>query len=165
MTKRPKCDKLIWNNDYMFCRGIAVYIKEYITNSQTETENVGRELFSQLSYPAFVAMYGDLGAGKTAFVRGMVSSFDGDAVVTSPTYNIVNQYSFGDKNLYHFDMYRITDSDDLFSVGFYDYLDNGILVCEWCENIPDDIPESYWRVTVTKCEEENARHIKVEFIE
>lgn len=142
-----------------------MYFKEYISKSEKDTERIGRELFNLLGYPSFVALYGDLGAGKTAFVRGMVSSFDNEAIVTSPTYNIVNKYSFGNKSLYHFDMYRITDDDDLYSVGFYDYIDNGILVCEWCENIPYAIPESYWRVFVFKCEDENTRRITVEFIE
>ena len=138
--------------------------KEYVTNYQKETEDVGRELFEMREYPYFVALYGDLGAGKTAFVRGMVSSFSSDVIVTSPTYNIVNKYTFGNKNLYHFDMYRITDDDDLYSVGFYDYLDDGIVVCEWCENIPYAIPESYCKVTVLKCDDENTRRITVEFV-
>lgn len=140
-------------------------VKEYKTTSQEETERVGKELFEMLPYPAFVALYGDLGAGKTAFVRGMVSSFDDKAIVTSPTYNIVNKYTFDNRSLYHFDMYRITDDDDLYSVGFYDYIDDGILVCEWCENIPYAVPKSHYRVVVTKCDEENVRHIKVEFVE
>ena len=142
-----------------------MYFKEYISKSEKDTERIGCELFNLLGYPSFVALYGDLGAGKTAFVRGMVSSFDNEAIVTSPTYNIVNKYSFGNKSFYHFDMYRITDDDDLYSVGFYDYIDNGILVCEWCENIPYAIPESYWRVFVFKCEDEHTRRITVEFIE
>lgn len=139
-------------------------IKNYTTASPEETELIGRELFGMLEYPAFVALYGDLGAGKTAFVRGMVSTFDSDAIVTSPTYNIVNKYSFGDKNLYHFDMYRVSDDDDLYSVGFYDYVDNGIIVCEWSENIPYALPEDYWRVTITKQDDENLRNICVELV-
>lgn len=139
--------------------------KEYISTSREETERIGRELFALLDYPSFVALYGDLGAGKTAFVSGMVSSFDREAIVTSPTYNIVNKYGCGEKNFYHFDMYRITDDDDLYSVGFYDYLDDGIVVCEWCENIPYALPDSYWRVNVSKCKDENTRRITVEYIE
>lgn len=139
-------------------------INKYTTFSDRETEKVGKELFEILDYPAFVALYGDLGAGKTAFVRGMVSSFDKDAVVTSPTYNIVNKYTFGKKNLYHFDMYRITDDDDLYSVGFYDYLDDGVIVTEWSENIPYALPDSYVKVVIIKCKDnENKREITVEF--
>ena len=136
----------------------------YITRSVAETEDVGRRMFDQLSFPSFVALYGDLGAGKTAFVRGMVSCFDADAVVTSPTYNIVNSYSSDKGTLYHFDMYRVVDDDDLYSVGYYDYVDNGIIVAEWCENIPYALPESYYKVTITKCEDESYRKIEVEYI-
>lgn len=139
--------------------------EKYTTFSNIETEKVGKELFKKLDYPAFVALYGDLGAGKTAFVRGMVSSFDKDAIVTSPTYNIVNKYTFDKKNLYHFDMYRITDDDDLYSVGFYDYLDDGVIVTEWSENIPYALPDSHIRVTILKGDEENKREITVEFPE
>lgn len=136
--------------------------KKYTTTSPSETESIGRELFLSLPYPSFVALYGDLGAGKTAFVRGMVSAFFPDAIVCSPTYNIVNKYSFENKSLYHFDMYRVADDDDLYSVGFYDYLDNGIIVSEWSENIPYAIPDDAIRVTISKCEDENIREITVE---
>ncbi len=139
-------------------------IKNVIATSASETENVGRELCKSLPYPAFVALYGDLGAGKTAFVRGMVSSYDCDAIVTSPTYNIVNKYTFDNKNFYHFDMYRISDEDDLYSVGFYDYIDNGIIVTEWSENIPFALPDFFYKVTITKCTDENFRKICVELI-
>lgn len=137
---------------------------EFITHSPDETEMLGRELFLRLDYPSFVALYGDLGAGKTAFVRGMVSAFDNLAIVTSPTYNIVNKYTFGNKNLYHFDMYRITDDEDLYSVGFYDYLDDGIIVSEWSENIPYALPKEYVKVRITKCSDEDTRKIIWEFI-
>lgn len=136
----------------------------YITRSVNETENIGKLLFKQIESPSFVALFGDLGAGKTAFVRGMVSCFDSDAIVTSPTYNIVNSYESDKGALYHFDMYRVTDDDDLYSVGFYDYLDNGIIVAEWCENIPFALPSEYYKVTVSKCDDENSRIIDVEYI-
>lgn len=136
------------------------------TFSSDETESVGRQLFKKVKYPSFIALYGDLGAGKTAFVRGMVSAFDSEAIVTSPTYNIVNKYTFGDKSLYHFDMYRVTDEDDLYSVGFYDYLDNGIIVTEWSENIPYALPETYYKVTISKDNlDTNKRIIKAELVE
>ncbi|MBE6700978.1 MAG: tRNA (adenosine(37)-N6)-threonylcarbamoyltransferase complex ATPase subunit type 1 TsaE [Ruminococcaceae bacterium] len=116
-----------------------------------------------LPYPAFVALFGDLGAGKTAFVRGMVKSFDKDAVVTSPTYNIVNKYTSDKKNFYHFDMYRIADEDDLYSVGFYDYLDDAVVVTEWSENITYALPEDVIKVSILKTDVENERNIVVEF--
>lgn len=137
---------------------------KYTTLSSTETEELGSELIKKLDNNSFVALYGDLGAGKTAFVKGMVKSFFPDAVVTSPTYNIVNTYSSNGTCLYHFDMYRITDDEDLYSIGFYDYLDNGIVVCEWSENIPFAIPEKYVKITINKLSSEDEREITVEFI-
>lgn len=139
-------------------------MKKYISNSYKDTEKIGADLMSKIEKNSFIALYGDLGAGKTAFVRGLVQRVLPDAVVTSPTYNIVNKYSFGDNVIYHFDMYRITDDDDLYSVGFYDYLDNGIIVCEWSENIPFAIPEEFIKITIEKLAEENSREITVEFI-
>ena len=116
-----------------------------ITNSPAETEAIGKELAKMLSNdvdaPRFVAMYGDLGAGKTAFVRGFCSDICAGATVKSPTFALVNEYkcqiSNNIKKVCHFDMYRIVDEDDLYSIGFYDYLRDDILcIAEWCELIP-----------------------------
>lgn len=135
---------------------------KYITSSPKETEELGKMLMNEIDKNSFVALYGDLGAGKTAFVKGMVGSFFPEAIVTSPTYNIVNTYSHNGISLYHFDMYRITDDEDLYSIGFYDYVDNGVIVCEWSENIPFAIPENYIKVTINKLSSENEREITVE---
>ena len=135
----------------------------YVTTSCEETELLGKALMSTLPTTAFVALFGDLGAGKTAFVRGMVRSFLPSEIVTSPTYNIVNSYTDGAVTLYHYDMYRITDDDDLFSVGFYDNLDGAIVVAEWCENIPFALPETYVRVTIRKDpDDDSKRYIDME---
>lgn len=141
-------------------------LKEYITFSPEETSSVGAELFSRVSNGTFIALYGDLGAGKTAFVKGLVKAFMPDAIVTSPTYNIVNTYECGDIVLHHYDMYRITDEEDLYSVGFFDNLNNSIIVAEWCENIEGAIPKSHVKVVIEKdLENENIRRIKMEFID
>ena len=131
-------------------------LKEIITNSAEETENVGFEMASlvneNLSLPPFIALYGDLGVGKTAFVRGFAKLFSPNALVRSPTFALVNEYpSNGDRRVFHFDMYRITDEDDLYSIGYYDYLDNGsICLVEWSENIPYAIPDEHIRVEIIK---------------
>ena len=131
-------------------------LKEIITNSPEETEAVGFELAEALkndfSLPSFVALYGDLGVGKTAFVRGFVKVFSPNALVRSPTFALVNEYpSSSGRKVFHFDMYRITDEDDLYSIGYYDYLDDGsICLVEWSENIPYAIPEEHIRVEITK---------------
>lgn len=138
--------------------------ENYFTFSPEETESLGKKLMSRLEYPEFIALYGDLGVGKTAFVKGLISSVLPDAVVTSPTYNIVNKYTFDNKNIFHFDMYRITDDDDLYSVGFYDYLDDGIVISEWSENIPDAIPKRHISVTIEKLDNDSdKRKITMEF--
>ncbi len=133
--------------------------KTVVTSSVTETEEVGAELgrFLLDKRESFVAMYGDLGAGKTAFVRGLASVIAPEAHVCSPTYNIVNEYHGNNALLCHFDMYRIESDDDLYSVGFYDY-GNCIIVAEWCEKTPFALPESYIKVEIRKLGE-NERSI------
>ena len=115
-----------------------------ITESTEETEQVGTALARTLageSASGFVAMYGDLGVGKTAFVRGFCSYF-GQTRVKSPTFSIVNEYRFESTSVFHFDTYRITDEEDLYSTGFYEYFAReGYILCEWSENIPYAIPE------------------------
>ena len=131
-------------------------LKEIITNSPEETEKVGFELAKMLendqSLPSFVALYGDLGVGKTAFVRGFAKLFSPSALVRSPTFALVNEYpSKSSRRVFHFDMYRITDEDDLYSIGYYDYLDDGsICLVEWSENITYAIPDEHIRVEITK---------------
>ena len=125
------------------------------SNSAEQTEQIGRslaELISQdSSLPRFIALYGDLGVGKTAFVRGFTSLFAKNARVKSPTFALVNEYKGESVTVFHFDMYRITDEDELYSIGFYDYLDrNGICLVEWSENIPFALPESYLRIEIIK---------------
>ena len=135
---------------------------EYITNSPAETEALGKELAKELKCGDFVAMFGDLGVGKTAFVRGAASVLCPDVRVQSPTYTIVNAYR-GKIPLYHFDMYRIDSEEALYSCGFFDYLDSGICIAEWCENITDFIPEGARRVTISKiADSPDSRRIEIE---
>lgn len=145
-------------------------LKEIITNSPEETEAVGFELAETLrddtSLPSFVALYGDLGVGKTAFVRGFTKVFSPNALVRSPTFALVNEYpTKAGRRVFHFDMYRITDENDLYSIGYYDYLDDGsICLVEWSENIPYAIPSEHIRVKITKTnlEKPDERLIKIE---
>ncbi len=140
---------------------------EYITNSPEETEEIGREVAEKLAArkkPAFVALYGDLGVGKTAFVRGFASVFSPSSAVRSPTFALVNEYRGKPYSVYHFDMYRITDEDELYSIGFYDYLGLGICITEWSENIEYALPETYTKITIEKTDtaRENERRIRIE---
>ena len=123
--------------------------------NQYESEAIGEELALQIikdkSLPRFIALYGDLGVGKTAFVRGFTSQISPESAVRSPTFALVNEYRAKPRSVFHFDMYRITDEDDLFSIGYYDYLNRpGICLVEWSENVPYAIPELYIRVLIEK---------------
>ncbi len=111
---------------------------EYITNSPEETEKLGAALGRVIAPGTVIAYSGDLGAGKTAFTRGIARGLGILEPVTSPTYTIVNEYLGGRLPLFHFDMYRLTSSEDLWDIGWEDYLDrNGICAVEWSENVKD----------------------------
>ena len=125
------------------------------TSSPTQTEEVGRALAQMMltdsSLPPFVALYGDLGVGKTAFVRGFTSAISPSARVKSPTFALVNEYKGERLSVFHFDMYRIEDEDELYSIGFFDYADRrGICLVEWSENIEESLPDDYIRVEIVK---------------
>lgn len=140
------------------------------TLSVEETEKTGASLAKMLdetaSLPRFIALYGDLGVGKTAFVRGFTSVYAENASVKSPTFTLVNEYKGKKESVFHFDMYRIEDEDSLYSIGFYDYLDNGICLTEWSENIEFALPDEYIRVTILKNDMTNtdSRHITAEIM-
>ena len=110
---------------------------EFISKSEHDTEELGRRFASGLPGGTVVAMYGDLGAGKTAFVRGMARGMGLDCRVSSPTFTIVNEY-LGKRELIHFDMYRLSSADELFDIGWEDYLARGaVCVVEWSEKVQD----------------------------
>ena len=133
----------------------------FLTNSPTETEAVGAALARVLPAGTILAYRGDLGAGKTAFTRGLARGLGYTDPVTSPTYTIVNEYLGGRLPLFHFDMYRLGSSDDLWDIGWEDYLDRGgICAVEWSENV-DDAMENAVYVTIEKTGEES-RKITIE---
>ena len=130
---------------------------EYITNSPRETEVVGEKLAKILPPGTVIAYRGDLGAGKTAFTRGLARGLGYTHPVTSPTYTIVNEYLGGNLPLFHFDMYRLRSSDDLFDIGWEDYLDRGgICAVEWSENVEDALEDPV-TVTIQKLGEDSRR--------
>lgn len=134
---------------------------QYITNSPAETEAVGAALGRVLQPGTILAYRGDLGAGKTAFTRGLARGLGCGDMVTSPTYTIVNEYLSGRIPLFHFDMYRLASSDDLWDIGWEDYLERGgVCAVEWSENV-DDALEGAISVTIEKLGEE-ARRITIE---
>ena len=111
---------------------------EYITNSPEETELLGEKLGKVIAPGTVIAYLGDLGAGKTAFTRGLARGLGAEGPVTSPTYTIVNEYLSGRMPLFHFDMYRLHSADDLFDIGWEDYLERGgVCAVEWSENVAE----------------------------
>ena len=134
---------------------------EFITHNPAETEAVGAALARALHPGAVIAYRGDLGAGKTAFTRGLARGLGCSEQVTSPTYTIVNEYLSGKMPLFHFDMYRLASSDDLWDIGWEDYLERGgICAVEWSENV-DDAMENAVYITIHKTGEET-RRIEIE---
>ena len=123
---------------------------KFMTNSPAETEKLGQALAQKLTPGTVIAYEGDLGAGKTAFTRGLAKGLGASEPVTSPTYTIVNEYLSGRLPLFHFDMYRLTCADDLFDIGWEDYLDRGgVCAVEWSENVSQAL-ENPIRVTISK---------------
>jgi len=115
---------------------------EFITHSPVETEAVGAALGRVIPAGTVIAYEGDLGAGKTAFTRGLAQGLGCAEQVTSPTYTIVNEYISGRLPLFHFDMYRLRSADDLWDIGWEDYLDrNGVCAVEWSENVRDALED------------------------
>ena len=134
---------------------------EFITNSPEETEKIGEKMAKALPAGTILAYRGDLGAGKTAFTRGLARGLGANEPVTSPTYTIVNEYLSGRLPLFHFDMYRLRSADDLFDIGWEDYLDrNGICAVEWSENVAEAMEDAVF-VTIQKTGE-SSRRITVE---
>ncbi|MBO5232366.1 MAG: tRNA (adenosine(37)-N6)-threonylcarbamoyltransferase complex ATPase subunit type 1 TsaE [Clostridia bacterium] len=115
--------------------------KVFKTTSATATAELGRKIGSLINEPCVIAFCGGMGSGKTCFTTGFVKGLDYYDEVSSPTFAIVNEYLGGRLPVYHFDMYRIADEDELYSIGFYDYMDeDAVLVIEWSENIEDALP-------------------------
>ncbi len=136
-------------------------MKTYYSHSAKETENISFDFAKTLEQNALIAMFGTLGMGKTAFVRGLAKGLNNSSEVNSPTFAIVHDYG-GEPHLYHFDMYRITTWDDLYSTGFFDYLDmGGIIAVEWSENIENVLPENYIRIEFEKGESDDERIITI----
>ena len=134
---------------------------QYITNSPEETEAIGAALGKIVTNGTVIAYRGDLGAGKTAFTRGLARGLGCREIVTSPTYTIVNEYLGGRIPLFHFDMYRLRSSDDLFDIGWEDYLDRGgVCAVEWSENVADAMEDAIC-VTIGKLGEDT-RQITIE---
>ena len=136
-------------------------MREYISASPLETEQLGTALAAELNPGMVVAFFGDMGSGKTVFTRGLAKGLQCDEHVSRPMFALVHEYG-GQPPLVHFDMYRITTWDELDSTGFYDYIDQGcVLAVEWSENIENALPEDVVRVEFFRGSTDTERIIQV----
>ena len=140
---------------------------EYLAHNEAETEALAARLGAVLQPGTVLAYVGNLGMGKTAFTRGLAKGLGYTGRVTSPTFNIVNEYEGGRLPLFHFDMYRLEDADALFDSGWEDYLDReGVCAVEWSERVTEALPPDTVWVTLARCPEEDSwRTITIEGVE
>lgn len=138
--------------------------KTYNCRDLAATEAAAQALAATLKGNETVAFFGDLGAGKTTFIRALCRALGMDDEVTSPTFAMVHEYHSGPFPVYHFDMYRVDGEESLFSTGYYDYLDQGLMLIEWSENIESLLPPDAIRLYLTYGEQEGERIIRMENI-
>ena len=140
-------------------------MKVFVTDSPAQTEALAEKMGAELC-PCVIAMTGDLGAGKTAFTRGLAKGLGYAGEVSSPTFAIVHEYTGGRLPLYHFDMYRIDGWEDLYSTGYFDYMEQAaVLSVEWSENIASALPDDAVRVDLRRGEGDNQRIITITGVE
>ena len=134
----------------------------FTSHSESETMALAFNLASKLHIGDVVVLTGDLGSGKTKFVEGFLKFFNLDKEISSPTFTIVNEYKKDDINIYHFDVYRLSDSDEFYAIGGDEYFSTGICLIEWGEIIKDVLPDNYIHITFEKSPSyENIRYIKI----
>lgn len=137
-------------------------MQKFVSTSPAETEALGEKVAAKLNPGNVVALFGGMGMGKTTLTRGLARGLGVPDGVSSPTFALVHEYE-GRVPVYHFDMYRVQNWDDLYSTGFFDYLDTGgILIVEWSENIENALPENSIQIRISLGNTENEREITIE---
>lgn len=140
-------------------------MKKIISNSEEETKLIGRKFAKDLKKGDVIVLTGDLGSGKTKFTEGVLQFFGLENEISSPTFNIVNEYVNRDVNVYHFDVYRLEDEDEFYAIGGEEYFEKGICLIEWGEMIESALPNKYIQISFTRnLEDENLREIVIEEI-
>lgn len=132
---------------------------QYISNNENETMNLAKKLASSMKHGDLIVLSGDLGSGKTKFTEGFLSYFGLEEEISSPTFTIVNEYQKGDINIYHFDVYRLSSSDEFYAIGGEQYFENGICLIEWGEQIQDVLPKEYLHITFERDLENESKRI------
>ena len=125
---------------------------KFISHSEDETKQFAYKLASRLNIGDIILLVGDLGAGKTKFTEGLLSFWFLQDEISSPTFTIVNEYNTQNINIYHFDVYRLSDVDEFFAIGGLEYFENGISIIEWGDIIEDIIPKDFIKITILKDE-------------
>ena len=133
----------------------------YISNSPQETEKIAQEFAKELTGGEVIAFIGNLGMGKTCFTRGLAKGLGINEPITSPTFTIVNEY-YGKFTLYHFDVYRIDDPDEMYEIGYDEYIDgDGVCVIEWPQLIDEILPEKRYNIHISKNYDEHDDYRKI----
>lgn len=131
----------------------------YISNSENDTMKLAHNLASKLNNGDIVVLSGDLGSGKTKFTEGFLSYFGLEDEISSPTFTIVNEYQKDTTNIYHFDVYRLSSSDEFYAIGGEQYFEDGICIIEWGEQIKDILPKEYLHITFERDFENESKRI------
>lgn len=140
-------------------------MEKIISNSEEETKLIGRKFAKDLKNGDVIVLTGDLGSGKTKFTEGVLQFFGLENEISSPTFNIVNEYVNRDVNVYHFDVYRLEDEDEFYAIGGEEYFEKGICLVEWGEMIESALPNKYIQISFSRnLEDENVREIVIEEI-
>lgn len=136
---------------------------QFLSKSENDTKNFAKTLASHLKIKDIIVLTGDLGSGKTKFVEGILSYWNLENEISSPTFTIVNEYQKNDVNIYHFDVYRLEDSSEFYEIGGEEYFENGICLIEWGELIEDALPKEYIHVTFSRNNnDENIRILNID---
>ena len=139
------------------------YMYQIKTNSEQETILLGKKIAKQLKNGMIIVLTGDLGSGKTKLTEGVLTYFGLQDEISSPTFTIVNEYHTENLNLYHFDVYRLSDIDEFLAIGGEEYFEKGVCIIEWGEQIEDILPENYIKIKFSRNQEsENERIIQIE---
>ena len=136
---------------------------KFISKSEKDTALLAEKIAEKLKPNDFIAFFGGMGMGKTTFTRHLAKALGFEGEASSPTFAIINEYSGGRLNVYHFDMYRIETFDDLYSTDFFAYCEmGGVVVCEWSENIENVLPENFIKISISKGEDDTTRIFEIE---
>ena len=138
---------------------------EFISHSENDTIKFAENFATKLNNHSIIILSGDLGSGKTKFTEGLLKHFGLENEISSPTFTIVNEYNGKDINIYHFDVYRLADTDEFYAMGGDEYFSKGICLIEWGEMIEDILPKPYTKITFSKSDENvEVRELKIETI-